>query len=136
MNFPYSRHDQNSAAVSEGRPGLDESDARLEALVCYYEHDHSPDFLLTSKELRFEINQDKAEKVNIKGQALDLEKTYLVALPDYIANGGDKCFFLKEQKRIETGKLIRDVLLEYIASCKKEAIIMDTKLDGRIRVAK
>lgn len=87
-----------------------------------------------SKELRFEINEGKIDNVTIKGKALDLDKTYLVALPDYIANGGDKCFFLKEQKRIETGKLIRDAMIEYITDCKNNAIIMDAKLDGRIRV--
>ena len=89
-----------------------------------------------SKQLRFEINNEKIENVKIKGNPLDLEKTYLVSLPDYIANGGDKCFFLREQKRTETGKLVRDALLEYITDCKNNAIIMDAKLDGRIQVTK
>ena len=39
---------------------------------------------------------------------------YTIATNDYIANGGDQCDFLKTCKRINTGLLIRDVMIEYI----------------------
>ena len=78
----------------------------------------------TSKQLRFEIKDDKVQNIQINGKPFDYDKTYLVSLPDYIANGGGRCFFLKDQKRNETGKLVRDALLEYIVECKKNNTIM------------
>ena len=39
---------------------------------------------------------------------------YTITTNDYIANGGDQCDFLKTCKRINTGLLIRDVMIEYI----------------------
>jgi 2',3'-cyclic-nucleotide 2'-phosphodiesterase (5'-nucleotidase family) len=45
---------------------------------------------------------------------IDNEATYHIATNDYVANGGDNCGFLKEQKRINTGRLIRDIVGIYI----------------------
>lgn len=39
---------------------------------------------------------------------------YTIATNDYIANGGDNCDFLKKCKRIQTGLLIRDIVIDYI----------------------
>ena len=69
-----------------------------------------------SRGLSFTISDDKAVDIMIQGKPLDLSDTYLFALPDYIANGGDDCFFLKDAKRHETGKLLRDVIIEHLQS--------------------
>ena len=37
--------------------GRDQSNGRLEALACFYDHGHSPSFILTDKELRFLIHE-------------------------------------------------------------------------------
>ncbi len=42
------------------------------------------------------------------------DSVYYFATNDYIANGGDNCEFLKGCKRINTGILIRDLMIDYI----------------------
>ncbi len=56
---------------------------------------------------------------------LNISETYYVATNDYVANGGDNCDFLKDQKRINTGILIRDIVIDYIKSNK--TILPDNK---------
>ena len=54
------------------------------------------------------------------------QKTYSVALPDYIANGGDDCEFLTECKRINTGMFLRDaVILELKKNDPSQSIDVD-----------
>jgi len=66
-----------------------------------------------SSNLKMSIEDDKATHVMIKGEPFDINKTYRVALPDYTANGGDRCTFLKEEAQEENGKMIRDLIIEY-----------------------
>ncbi|GBL36292.1 hypothetical protein EMGBS15_18870 [Filimonas sp.] len=44
--------------------------------------------------------------------------TYYIATNDYVANGGDHCDFLKDQKRLNTGLLIRDIVSHHIKTKK------------------
>ena len=67
-----------------------------------------------SKGLSFVLDDGKASNILINGKALDLQGTYTIALPDYVANGGDDCEFLKGQKAINTGVFIRDVVINYL----------------------
>ncbi len=53
---------------------------------------------------------------------------YHIATNDYIANGGDHCDFLKDQKRVNTGLLIRDIVSNHI---KREKTISP---DNRKRI--
>ena len=46
------------------------------------------------------------------------DSIYIVATNDYIANGGDNCSFLKPCKRVNTGVLIRDLMIAYIQKHK------------------
>ena len=66
--------------------------------------------------LSFAMVDGQAKDILIQNKPLDLEATYRFALPDYIANGGDDCDFLESAKRIETGKLLRDVIIDYLKS--------------------
>jgi 2',3'-cyclic-nucleotide 2'-phosphodiesterase (5'-nucleotidase family) len=70
--------------------------------------------------LQMTIRDSMATDVKIKGIAIDLNKTYNVGVSDYIANGGDRCDFLKAQPRKEYGLLIRDL------------VIADVRKKGRI----
>ncbi len=67
-----------------------------------------------SNNLRFSISSSKAINIIIKGEEFDVAHTYRVALPDYVANGGDHCSFLKELPQINTEKYIREVVIEYL----------------------
>lgn len=55
-------------------------------------------------------------EVLIQGEKLDNNKTYRFALPDYIANGGDNCSFLVNQKQIVLGMKIRDAIIHHLES--------------------
>lgn len=66
-----------------------------------------------SSNLTFSIEDDKATNIMIKGEPFDVRKTYRVALPDYTANGGDNCDFLKEEPQEDNDKMIRDLIVEY-----------------------
>jgi len=68
-----------------------------------------------SSGLSFDLDQDrKASNIMIKGEVLDLNRTYKIMLPDYIANGGDDCEFLKNQKQENTGVFVRDAVINYL----------------------
>lgn len=57
--------------------------------------------------------------------------TYKILISDYLAGGGDKMKFWKHAvKKIQTGKLFRDIIIEYIQ--KKKNVC--SKLDDRIKV--
>lgn len=83
-----------------------------------------------SATLKFTQNGDKAEDVYIKGEPLDNSKKYTVALADYIANGGDNCFFLEKADREDNDVLIRDLIIDHLKrkpSGEKQILADDTK---------
>lgn len=67
-----------------------------------------------SKGTRFKVNDGKAEDIIINGQPFDPDGKYTFALPDYVANGGDNCFFLEKAERQDLKLLIRDAMLDHI----------------------
>lgn len=67
-----------------------------------------------SSNLSMHIQDDKAIDIMIKDEPFDPNKSYRVALPDYTANGGDRCYFLKGIPQQDNGKLIRDLIIEYL----------------------
>lgn len=67
-----------------------------------------------SREVRFKIHYGKATDVFIGGQPLDTARQYIVAMPDYVANGGDNYVFLRDLPQISTQALVRDLLIDHI----------------------
>ena len=68
-----------------------------------------------SKGTQFTIGEDqKAKNIIVDGYPFDLRKTYTLALPDYVANGGDKSDYFKDAKRYDTGIFIRDLLIDNV----------------------
>ncbi len=67
-----------------------------------------------SSTLKFAMDGDKAVDVLIKGEALDMTKKYTVAIADYIANGGDNCFFLDQAQREDNDVMIRDLIIDHL----------------------
>lgn len=67
-----------------------------------------------SHSVNFDIAYGKAKNITINGIALDANKVYVAAIPDYIANGGDNMDFLRNVKTNNTGALIRDLLINNI----------------------
>jgi 2',3'-cyclic-nucleotide 2'-phosphodiesterase (5'-nucleotidase family) len=82
--------------------------------------------------LQMSIVDGKAVQVKIGGESLKEENVYLVAMPDYIANGGDNCFFLKPLKREEYGVFIREAIIQNSISKHSKGIKMSAKIMNRI----
>jgi len=70
---------------------------------------------------------DKQHEYKINGKTLDLNGKYAFCVSDYIANGGDKCSFLKNKEREDLDLLFRDALIEYV----KEKKIINVNLEER-----
>lgn len=83
-----------------------------------------------SKQVSYAINEGEARDILIGGKTIDANKIYKVALSDYLANGGDKLFFLKDKKRQNLGVLFRDAILEYVI--EQDGAIMDAEVEGRV----
>jgi len=81
-----------------------------------------------SQNFNFKIVDDRAEDITIQGQPLDLKKSYRMAVPDYVANGGDASSFLKQYPQEDSGVYIRDVLIEHQRKLieQEREIIIDT----------
>lgn len=87
-----------------------------------------------SKELRFQISNRKPLSVMISGKPFDLTKTYTIAMPDYIANGGDNMHFLKGLVRTDLDYLIRDALIEFAEKESESGNQIIGNVDKRIVV--
>lgn len=72
--------------------------------------------------------------VTIKDKPLKEGVIYKVALPDYIANGGSRSYFLKEKKRKDLQYYIRDALIQDVVdyTARKESI--NTPKEGRFTI--
>jgi len=67
-----------------------------------------------SSTLQFSIKEDKAVNAIVNNEPLDLTKSYTVAIADYIANGGDDCFFLDQAEREDHDVMIRDLIIDHL----------------------
>jgi len=85
-----------------------------------------------SRSLGFTIQDSVAVDIKIKNEALDQNKTYHVVMPDYIANGGDNCDFLKDSKRQDSGIVIRQVLIKHLSD--KMAMGISPAVDDTKRI--
>lgn len=82
-----------------------------------------------SQEISFYISEQKtAENIKINGRDFDINKTYWIATSDYVANGGDNMEYFRKAPIIETGKLIREILIE---DCRRYGVI---KTDNSSRI--
>ncbi|MBX0334591.1 5'-nucleotidase C-terminal domain-containing protein [Pontibacter sp. HSC-14F20] len=63
----------------------------------------------------YTVANGKAQDIKIKGQPLDLNKTYTLVTSDYLAGGGDKLDMLKNPIQYEKlGLLLRDAIHQHI----------------------
>lgn len=85
--------------------------------------------------ISYSIRNDTAENILVEGKALVDTTRYKIVLSDYIAGGGDYCFFLKEVPAIKTGVLLRDALLEYLRTKTAQGISIEPKISGRVTYA-
>lgn len=85
-----------------------------------------------SHEVRMEMAQKKMIRCTINGAPIDPRKTYKIAMPDYVANGGDDAKFFIPLSRFQTGILQRDILIDYARSYAEKGIAITATVEGRI----
>ena len=73
-----------------------------------------------SRGLSFKIEDKKATEIVINGEPFDSSKKYMIALPDYVANGGGGTFFLKDIPQINSDMLIRDLVIAHLQKMKAQ----------------
>lgn len=73
-----------------------------------------------SKGIYFEIAFGKAKNIKINNQPIEFTKSYTVAVPDYIANGGDNMDMFKDAEITNTGIFIRDLILKNLRANHKK----------------
>lgn len=82
---------------------------------------------------RYKIQNGKAVEIVIKGQSLNLNSTYNVAVSDYLAQGGDNCNMLKGLPYIDSKRTVRDALIEGLIEMNKRGEHVKSLLDGRVQ---
>ncbi|MBN2261821.1 MAG: 5'-nucleotidase C-terminal domain-containing protein [Prolixibacteraceae bacterium] len=83
--------------------------------------------------ITFGMLNSKAVDIKIEGLQIDVNKKYWMITSDYIANGGDGMKVLTwAEKRIDTGYLLRDAIIDYIEDLNKKGLKVNAKADGRI----
>lgn len=82
--------------------------------------------------ISMQIKNKKAVQVLIGGNPLDPEKIYTIANSDYVANGGDNSFMLKDIPQLSNGYLMRDAIFEYIKYLKGIGKNISVKIENRV----
>jgi len=67
-----------------------------------------------SESIQLTVEDEQLIDITINGQALEDADTYIFALPDYVANGGDQCVFLIGEQRIPCDISVRDAIINHI----------------------
>jgi 2',3'-cyclic-nucleotide 2'-phosphodiesterase (5'-nucleotidase family) len=83
--------------------------------------------------LQMEIRDNRPVRVRIDDMPFDSSRVYKVVTSDYLADGGDQCYFLRGAlRRDPAGLKVRDALLRYITEKGKRNEIIHSDLDRRI----
>ncbi|MEN9570354.1 MAG: hypothetical protein RL172_1585 [Bacteroidota bacterium] len=80
----------------------------------------------------YQINNKKAAGVTINSAALQPDKTYTIALVDYVANGGDDCAMLKSIPQQNNGYLFRDALIDYFSRQHRQGKKITATIQNRV----
>ena len=86
-----------------------------------------------SKNLSFQIRDEKAVEVLLNGQSLDPDRIYHFALPDYIASGGSGSTMLADGIRKDLNILVRDAFINHIKKDTSEGIDQEASIEGRVK---
>lgn len=83
--------------------------------------------------MRMKIKNNMASDVMIGDRPFDISQSYTVVTSDYLANGGDNMtFFANAIGKIQTGKLIRNAIIEYLQEEFKNGNTIKATKDGRL----
>ncbi len=85
-----------------------------------------------SKGVKMEMNNKMMTSCLILNEPIDTNRIYKVATLDYVANGGDDMKCLIPLARVQTGKILRDILIEDALRLKAENKNVTSFVEGRI----
>lgn len=89
-----------------------------------------------SKNTAYTIRNGRAENIIINGKPLNSYDKVVVALSDYIANGGDDCGFLIGCDRLNAINLIRELLVDYVKWQTENKHNIESVVEGRCKEVK
>ena len=81
---------------------------------------------------QFVIKDEKAASIKVGEANLDLNKTYRVAISDYLANGGDHLDLLKGLPQENTNVLLRDAFIAYFQQIHAQGKKLEAQIENRI----
>lgn len=82
--------------------------------------------------LEFTIKDSVAQNILVSGEALDLEKSYRIAMPDYVANGGNDCKFFMPIKQEKIDIMIRDGIIGWLKDLSAQGSSLHITTQDRI----
>jgi 2',3'-cyclic-nucleotide 2'-phosphodiesterase (5'-nucleotidase family) len=85
-----------------------------------------------SKGVKMVISNKMMSSCLIAGQPIDSSRIYKVATLDYVANGGDDMKQFIPLTRVQTGKILRDLLIDYVKKAKADGKDVAGFMEGRI----
>ncbi len=85
-----------------------------------------------SRGVKMEMSNKVVTSCLVLNQPVDTNRIYKVATLDYVANGGDDMKCLIPLTRVQTGKILRDMLIEDALRLKAENKGITSFVEGRI----
>lgn len=86
-----------------------------------------------SQQVSYRIVDQQPQDIRIKGQPLQGNRTYYISISDFIANGGGRCFFLRDQPRDALGKQVREGMIDYLREETAAGRAYSAAVDGRVK---
>jgi 2',3'-cyclic-nucleotide 2'-phosphodiesterase (5'-nucleotidase family) len=84
---------------------------------------------------RFTISNGRAEDIYINGSEFNPKRTYIMVTSDYLANGGEDLFFLKDALQNQMlGVKLRDLIISHLRAENSGGVSIKAALDERIKV--
>ena len=89
-----------------------------------------------SKHIKMNIDSlGNMQQLLINDSTLTSQKNYRILTSDYVANGGDKCAFLKEEKQTDLDLFFRDAIMQYVEQQSKQGAMISAELENRISLS-
>lgn len=81
----------------------------------------------------YEIKENSAINIQISGEEFDSTQSYILAIPDFLAKGGDQFEFLPQAKVLKKlNYLARDMIIDHIRKLNQSNVPIEARLDGRV----
>lgn len=82
----------------------------------------------------YRVEGRKARDIQINGKPIDAGSEYVIALSDYVANGGDDCSMLANLPQQNKGYLQRDALIQYVKDITSSSRRIELPMMNRVQI--